>query len=362
MEYWSAGRLSLNGGCTYSPGELLSLERQAGWGYGKPTPMWNPPWTLPLIMPFALFDYPVSRLLWFVSNAAIVLFCASFLWRFYGGRPERMWPAGLIAYTFLPTIIMLTVGQSSAVVLLGAVLFLAWSERGAWWQASLAMLFITFKPHLLYLVPLAFLLWAVGNRRWAQLLLSGTGIAAAAGLCAISNPHIFQQHLYAISHNHLAQFQTPTIGRALMSLTGLREVWPQFIPMMLSVIWLFVHWWKKRCTWNWGREMVIISTVSVLASPYAWPLDYVVMLLAILPMAAALLKRGLDRVLVLALVFYPAIEAATVWRLLHPNGFYGFLWLAPALAWWCYFVARLIHFDCPIWTAGPGGRADLLAP
>jgi hypothetical protein len=58
VEYWSAGRLSLKGAYTYSPGELLALERQAGWRYGEPTPMWNPPWTLPLIMPFGIFDYP----------------------------------------------------------------------------------------------------------------------------------------------------------------------------------------------------------------------------------------------------------------------------------------------------------------
>ncbi len=345
VEYWAAGRLSLHGAYTYSPKELLVLEQRAGWRYGDPTPMWNPPWTLPLVMPFGIFDYPVSRLLWFAANTAIIIFCACLIYRFYGGPPARRWLAPLIAFTFLPTLIMLIVGQSSAVVLLGAVLLLLWAERGVWWLAPLAMLLITFKPHILYLVPLAFFLWTVGNNRWSLLFLSATGIGAAAGLAAIFNPHIIQQYFYGISHNHIAQFPTPTIGRALVYFVGFSHVWVQFVPMALSVIWLCLHWWKNRIDWNWRGEIPLIAAVSVLASPYAWPLDYVVLLLAVLPMAASLLQRPMDRVLLLALVIYLAIEAATLWCLGHGHGFFSLIWLAPSLAGWCLLVARLTHFD-----------------
>ena len=359
VEYWSAGRLSLKGAYTYTPGELLALERQAGWRYDDPTPMWNPPWTLPLIMPFGIFDYQTSRLLWFVVNAAILLFCASVLWRLHGGPPARTWLAALIAFTFLPTIIMLMVGQSSAVVLLGAVLFLVWAERGAWWQAALAMLFITFKPHILFLVPLVFLFQAIGNRRWALLFLSGTGICAALGVASMINPLIIRQYLYGMGHNHLAEFATPTFGRALRYLIAPGKVWPQFVPMVLSVIWLCLHWWKNRFAWNWKNQMPLLAAVSVLASPYAWPLDYVVLLLLVLPAAAWLHQRGVDRVLLLALVFYLAIEAATLWRLWHAHGFFSFIWLAPSLAGWCFLVAQLTHSDRRLdkWGALTGPEA-----
>jgi hypothetical protein len=62
-------------------------------------------------------------------------------------------------------------------------------------------------------------------------------------------------------------------------------------------------------------------------------------------MAARLLKRGMDRVTVFALVSYLAIAVATLRGLWHGHGLYRFLWLAPALAGWCYLVAWITHFD-----------------
>ena len=59
VEYWAAGRLNLSGADPYAGDQLLPLERAAG-RKTEVLMMWNPPWTLALAMPLALFSYPIA--------------------------------------------------------------------------------------------------------------------------------------------------------------------------------------------------------------------------------------------------------------------------------------------------------------
>ena len=119
VEYWAAGRLNLRGDNPYSPEQLGALELQTGRTFQVPVRMWNLPSILPLIMPFGALDYPFSRVLWFLSQIALICFCASYIWRLYGGSPNLSWVPWLIAFSFLPTLFMLKVGQIGAFMLFG---------------------------------------------------------------------------------------------------------------------------------------------------------------------------------------------------------------------------------------------------
>ena len=165
MEYWAAGRLNLRGDNPYSPEQLGALELQTGRTFQVPVRMWNLPSILPLIMPFGALDFPFSRVLWFLSQVALICFSASYVWRLYGGSPHLSWVPWLIALSFIPTLFMLKVGQIGTFMLFGIVLFLMFTQRRSWWLAALAMLFMANKPHVLYLVPLAFLLWTLSRRQ-----------------------------------------------------------------------------------------------------------------------------------------------------------------------------------------------------
>ena len=206
MEYWAAGRLNLTGGNPYNPVELLPLQLQVGRQFGAPVMMWNPPWILPLVMPFGALEYSFSRFLWFLSHVVMVIFCASYLWRYYHGSPTHVWFAWLISLIFLPTLFLLKTGQIATVkpALLGAVLYLMWTERQDWWLLSLSILFLTIKPHTLYLVVIAFVFWAVDNRRWVLLLKSGLGLVIALAIALIMNPQglnaVFLCHKPLSSH------------------------------------------------------------------------------------------------------------------------------------------------------------------
>ena len=82
VQYWSAGRLQLQGRNAYSPELLSQVERTAGRTADGPLMMWNPPWTLFFVMPFAAVSYPVGRLLWLLLALFSTVGCSDFLWRY----------------------------------------------------------------------------------------------------------------------------------------------------------------------------------------------------------------------------------------------------------------------------------------
>ena len=79
VQYWSAGRLQLQGRNPYSPELLLQVQRAAGRTGDRPLMMWNPPWTLFFVMPFAAVSHPVARLLWLLlalsQRLVVPIFC-----------------------------------------------------------------------------------------------------------------------------------------------------------------------------------------------------------------------------------------------------------------------------------------------
>lgn len=85
VEYWTAGQLLLGRANPYDPEALLLLQRAIGRQEPRPLLMYNPPWVLPVTIPFALLPYAVGRLLWFSFHSVILLFCASLIWRLYAG-------------------------------------------------------------------------------------------------------------------------------------------------------------------------------------------------------------------------------------------------------------------------------------
>src|SRR5262245_15431847 len=155
VEYWAAGRLLMAGGNPYSWDAMLELEKSVGMepylspetGEEMPLMMFNPPWTLVFIMPFAQSSFALSRLMWFVLGLGLVILCADGIWRAYGGSRERRWLAWLLGLSFVPTLQVLQMGQIGPLLLLGIVGFLFCIYESGW-LAGIATVLMAIKPHL----------------------------------------------------------------------------------------------------------------------------------------------------------------------------------------------------------------------
>jgi hypothetical protein len=331
VEYWAAGRLNAEGRDPYDPEQLQPLQEHADRHAGFAIMMWNPPWTLPLVMPFGLLPPRVGQIVWLLLHLAVVLFCADYLWRFFNGPPRLRWLPYLLALTFLPTAFMLRAGQITPFVLLGVVGFLHFHRRNGW-LAGACCLLIAIKPHLLYLFWVALLLWGVRERRWSVFLGGAVAGLAATAVAVFFNPSVLAQYHDALAHRPPEQWVSPTAGAALRLAFGKDPFWLQFLPTLAGLAWFVPRWVRRGHSWDWADQMPLLVVVSLLTTSYgAWPFDLVVLLLPLLRAAVWVANRPTP-LLVGAAVGCGAVinGAALIMNLFHVESFW-FIWMTPAV-------------------------------
>jgi hypothetical protein len=328
VEYWSAGRLNLAGGNPYDPAQLFALQRDYGCPDDRPIMMYNPPWTLPFVMPFALLDYGTARLAWLLVHLALLLVSAGAAWRLFGGSAERRWLAWLLAIACFPTLIALRMGQIAPLMLAGLVGFLYFQRQSRDGLAGLALVPVMVKPQLFHLVWLALLLWAIHGRRWLVLGGAATGLITATGIALATNPHVLAQYAAVIISHPPVECLSPTAGAVLRALLGRERFWLQFLPPLLGSAWFVVYWVRHRNAWEWSEQLPLVLLVSLLTTSYgAWAFDLVVLLLAVLRLAVSLSRTGSWR---RPLVGYLAVNTlALALNLAGVDGFW-FVWMTPA--------------------------------
>jgi hypothetical protein len=120
-----------------------------------------PPWYALATLHLGLLPIQAAARAWFFLNLAMIGGAAWLLTP--GWKPIPRILAAFAAIMFIPAFGLLIVGQYSAPVLLGAALFI-WSVRkhSAGWTA-VALLLMTFKPHIGGILFLAGFFWLLGH-------------------------------------------------------------------------------------------------------------------------------------------------------------------------------------------------------
>ena len=354
LEYWAAGRLFLYSGNPYSPEELFSLQKEAGWTDVVPVIMWNPPWTLLITAPFGAFSYTAGQFLWLLFHVALIFLSVQQLWGIYGGpgAPSRfVW---VLPVTFVPTMFALISGQISAVLLAALTGFLYFQQRKNSFAAGGSAAFLSVKPHLLYLFWIVFALWIWRERQWRILcgvLVLGLSLAA---LPLVFDSQVYSQYfaLYKIAEiPKPLDWLTPTLRTVTKIIIGPSPVWLQFVPSLAGIIWILIHWYRHKAQWEWPEQLPRVVLVSVVTSFFAWTYDQV--------------------------VFFPAIVEATIWIKRQSNAWYNFwsvriytainvchvilrIWVADEL--WYYWLAPslLLNYVIFLWEKQRSSTAETL--
>lgn len=309
VEYWAAARLTLDGKNPYDPQLLLPLQQAAGRKTDEAIMMWNPPWSLAVVLPLGLLPARIAQLIWLAANLLAIGYCGDRLWLLLGGSSTRRWVGWLLVLIALPTAFALQSGQIGPLLLLGGVLFLECHKRGWPILAGAATVLLAIKPHLAYLVWLAILFDSVANRR-LRMLVGG----AAAGLVCTAIGFVFDhqllaQYLDAMGNRPPAQWVSPTLGTILRLAFGEELFRLQFVPVLAGCLWFVWHWRNcvihssgivvrnsdRLCSspndegrspeddrWNWNEQLPLLLLVSFVTAPYgAWPFDMVLLLPAV---------------------------------------------------------------------------------
>jgi len=339
VEYWAAARLNLTGGNPYSPGELLPLQRAAGLSGDEPVVMWNPPWTLALVMPFAIASYPIERVVWLLLNLGLLLASVTWIWWYYDGPRAQRWVALLVLATYLPVLFVLRMGQIAPLMLVGILGFLHFEGRQRWYMAGAFAALVAIKPHLIYLFWIALLLWTIDRRAWKVLLGTLAALAVGTAVAWRVNPNVINQYITAATRYPPSDWATPTIGGGLRLAFGYGHFWLQFLPLLAGALWFLWYWRRQRRAWRWAEEMPLLLVVSLATTPYGWEYDQVVSLLPILQVAIWMVIVPWAPASTLLVMGYLAFNGLVLAMNVARINAVWYLWLAPAFLLW-YLIAR----------------------
>jgi hypothetical protein len=270
---------------------MFALERAIGWNHHQPMFLLNPPWALPIISLLAALPYHAARVSWLFVSLLLETISALALWRYFGGSRTKQWMAlGLVA-TFLPIGAAEQMGQITPLMLVGLTAFLFALRRQHYVLAGASLLLLGFKPHLVYLVVLAIVLWSAESRKWS-LAISALCSYAAATLAAIRyNPNV----LAYFHHSTQAALDTSCgVGGALRSIFGIQHTWLQFVPSAVGVAWFTLYWARHRRAWRWEDRLPLLLLVSIATAPYAWAHDYMLALPSFVALTVALARTRTD--------------------------------------------------------------------
>ena len=349
VEYWAAGSLNLSGGNPYDPEQLLPLQLETGRHFGVPVMMWNPPWMLLIAMPFSIFSYPVSRVLWILIFIIVMVVSINLTWQLYDGSPKYRWVGWVIGFTFLPYLEALKTGQTGPLLLLGMAGFLFFMNNKRFWLAGVFLSLLLVKPHILYLVLIAVALWSIYEKQLRVILGTGISLAFATFIVWVANPKVINQYFYAAANYPPQDWATPTIGGITRFLIGTEIFWMQFIPPLIGLLWLGIYWYQHRKTWDWTEHAPLVILVSIFTAAYGWTSDQTVSLIPILQVLILLLPINIRNNKHLYIICsYLLIEIV----LLIPfgNQLWNF-WLAPSLLIWYLLSKNSLKGQRPIFIS-----------
>jgi hypothetical protein len=325
-EYWAAGRLLAARRNPYSPAALRSLQSAVGFAQQDAIMMWNPPWALSLVLPFALLPYRIAALLWLATNAGLILVSATLLWRVFSISGGGYLPL-VLAVSFVPGLINLRAGHVTPFMLLGIAGFLAFHQARRPFLAGASAALWLLKPHLLWLILLLLAWDIVRNRRFHLLLGLFAGTAALLAIPVIFQPAVLREYLTAMRNFPMLASYAPNFGGLLRMAFGDQYHWLQFAPCVPGLAFLGYALVRHQED-NWVHYFALLALISFITSPYGWSYDEIVLLPAVLHIAARLRKRS-SRLRWTALGTYLAANGAVLlvswWR---PHDAY-LLWTAP---------------------------------
>jgi hypothetical protein len=321
ISYWATAHILARHQNPYDAKNVYALQQTGDPAH--PLIMRNPPPDLLLVVPLEHLSPRNGLMLWTILLFSCVM----------GYFKLMKVPANsrLLAYGFAPFLACMYTGQSSPFLLLGLAIFLSCYEDRPFLAGS-GLFLLTIKPHLFIAFWPVLLLECLYRRRGKVLTGFAITLCVASAVATLLWPHSWVQY-FAMAHSANLQnefLQTPAC--ALRKLFFLNHAWVQLLPAVIAAVWGATRYIRRRQSWDWKVDGALLMLVSVLASPYGWLTDEIVLLPALLFAAENPKKRKYAVPVFLALNL---IADVLLFRG-HPLSSGVYLWTSTA--WFLWFV------------------------
>jgi len=325
--YWATGQQLAHHSNPYDQVALAQMEQSTGLQLKTAYYMRNPPWTLPLVLPFGHIGLRSGVMIWSLLVFFALAISVYLLWKICGRPRSRRY---LIGCTFAPALLCLIYRQTSLFVLLGFVLFL-YLHRSRPFFAGMSLWLCLLKPHLFLPFGVVFLAWVVVTRNYRVVAGALTALGASVGITFIVDPLAWAQYSHMLHTSGIEMDFNPCLSFLLCRSITPHRTWIQYIPTALSCAWALGYFWTRRDRWDWMKHGSLLMLVGVLTAPYCWIYDQVLAIPGLMRVASNIASR--DLVLLLA-ALSALVEASLI----------GGIWVHSALLRWNYWTA-------PAWLA-----------
>jgi len=295
ISFWGAAQLALSGdpAAAYDQARLHEVQSAVVTfvnGDGMPFPY--PPAFLLLVAPFGLLPFAVSLAVWSAATFAVFFVLI-----------RRMFPqSGWLAAAFPPVFINAAIGQNAfvtAALFAGGMLFL---QRRPF-AAGLLLGCLVIKPQLGLLLPVALL----AARQWRAIAGAATSslgllaVGAAVFGVAATEAWLAQMPLYVnIGRDGLVGWHKMASVYAALRQAGAGLELAFGLHMLVAAAAAMLVWRVWRSDEDVTAKAGILAAATLLASPYVFPYDAVLLVVAFFWLA----QRG-----------SPALPLAILWCL-----------------------------------------------
>jgi Glycosyltransferase family 87 len=335
--YWAVGRQLAHHANPYDSAAIVAIERAAGLSAVNGAMfVRNPPWMLPILYPLGFIGLRTASMVWSLLLIACLAVSVRLLWEMHGLPRNRIHLLGL---SFAPALACLIAGQSSLFALLGLVLFLR-LHRTRLFLAGLALWLCMLKPHLFLPFGVVLLAWVVVTRSYRLVLGGAVAMAASCVLAWRIDPLAWSQYGQMMRTSGIEHEFIPCLSDVLRLWISPDRLWIQYVPAALACVWALWYYWARRAEWDWRTHGGLMMLVSLIAAPYSWLFDQVLVLPALLQ--GAYLTRSRYALVTLA-AGSMLVELALCGGMWMPQAMYLWSqWALPAWFGWYLIVCYLL--------------------
>jgi hypothetical protein len=346
--YWAAAAVIVRGGNPYDPNDMLAIQQEVVAGQEGNTNLvlnaWNPPWLILLMVPLGWLPFNLAAGIWMFINLLFLGIMLILTWdMLIIQNGDRGFPIVLVVgYFFIPTIILISMGQISSLVLLGIILGLRWIQKTQDWLAGSALLLTTIKPHLSYFLLLLIFVWVVQNRRWK--IIGGMAVAAllSLGIFFILLPGWPGDYITLIRSMPYTQIYTSTVGSLMAAVFGIKLFYLSAV-LILFLIRPLLNLVRSE---GWLVPANFSLLVGIPLSPFGFLFDQILLLPAIIQIIAWIWSkelRGVEAIVIAGCTILVNIGVLMLVTLEEPKYYYWFVW-APLALLVIYFIAWKIRY------------------
>ena len=337
IQYWTAHALMARGENPYDRAATSILDHQLGRTGSDEFVTWNPPWLMLMLAPILHLPFITSASIWLVLGlvlAAATGVCTTLAYR----DKLVLSPAIVIAtFAFQPIASNLWFGQMGLVHALSIAGFLCALTRQRKVLAGLALVPLTIKPHLAYLIWVLLGYWSVRTRTWRPAAGFIGGFAALVLVTWLAYPASIEQWIESLRRppTHFVVASLVGVVRELaFKLTGELAMWPMIAIPAATAVALVAWLVMRRPAVELRIWLPPVLALSLFTSPYGWVFDQCQLLvlqvgLVALADRAEVSKRSRRRI-------WLSLAAVQLWIIvLHTLGrrdFQDFFWVGLALA------------------------------